>query len=59
MIVQLFPEESAIKTLYVPGPRLFLSSPAVGSSSQVTVIGSTPPAIFKLIDPSFAPKHEI
>ena len=59
LIVQLFPEESAINTLYVPAGKLFLSSPAEGSSSHVTKIGATPPEILRWIYPSVSPKHDI
>ena len=58
-IVQLFPEESSIRTLYTPGPKLYLSSPDVGSSSHVTVNGSTPPSMLRIIEPSFSAKQEI
>ena len=43
----------------MPGSKLFLSSPAVVSSSQVTNTGSIPPIILRFIDPSLAPKQEI
>ena len=47
VIVQLFPDESATNTLYVPACKLFLSSPAEGSSSHVTKTGATPPEILR------------
>ena len=50
---------SVIVTLYFPGPKLFLSTPAVVSSSQTKVTGVLPPTRFNRICASFSPKQEI
>ena len=45
--------------VYVPGGRLFLISPAVLASLQVSVTVGIPPVRFRFMLPSFAPKQEI